>query len=292
MRIFSPSSYIQSVQLEMGSSAEDSVLRRRKTERELCVRLEFSIYIIIMPGRRKSSRQRGSSFSGTITRSRAGKATILLLVDRQNAGPSKVLTTERLVFFRDHYEIESGQGNDTASVPRGRQTERPAVESPHDREASSFSGTITRSRAGKATILLLVQEVDRQNARPSKVLTTDRLVFFSDDESGQGNDTASGPRGRQTERPAVESPHYREASSFSGTITRSRAGKATILLLVQEVDRTPGRRKSSRQRGSSFSGTITRSTERLVFSATIRDGEGEWAHYLSVATFFWSSFTI
>ena len=117
-------------------------------------------YLYIMPGRRKSSRQRGSSFSGTITRSRA---TILLLVDRQNAGPSKVLTTERLVFFRDHYEIESGQGNDTASVPRGRQTERPA---------------------------------------------------------------------------------------------------------------------------------ITRSTERLVFSETIRDGEGERAHYLSVATFFWSSFTI
>ena len=31
------------------------------------------------------------------------------------ARPSKVLTTERLVFFRDDYEIESGQGNDTAS---------------------------------------------------------------------------------------------------------------------------------------------------------------------------------
>jgi hypothetical protein len=55
------------------------------------------------------------------------------------ARPSKVLTTERLVFFRDHYEILSGQGNDTASVPRGRQTERPAVESPHDREACLFS---------------------------------------------------------------------------------------------------------------------------------------------------------
>jgi hypothetical protein len=54
------------------------------------------------------------------------------------ARPSKVLTTERLVFFRDDYEIESGQSNDTASVPRGRQTERPAVESPHDREACLF----------------------------------------------------------------------------------------------------------------------------------------------------------
>ena len=48
------------------------------------------------------------------------------------ARPAKVLTTERLVFFRDDYEIESGQGNDTASVPRGRRTERPAVESPYD----------------------------------------------------------------------------------------------------------------------------------------------------------------
>ena len=54
------------------------------------------------------------------------------------ARPSKVLTTERLVFFRDDYEIESGQSNDTASVPRGRQTERPTVESPHDREACLF----------------------------------------------------------------------------------------------------------------------------------------------------------
>ena len=73
-------------------------------------------------------------------------------------------------------------------------------------------------------------------ARPSKVLTTESLVFFRGDyeiESGQGNDTASGPRGRQTERPAVESPHYREACLFSDE----------------------------------------------------RDGEG--AHYLSVATFFW-----
>ena len=55
------------------------------------------------------------------------------------ARPSKVLTTERLVLFRDEYEIESGQGNDTASDPRGRQTERPAFESPHDREACPFS---------------------------------------------------------------------------------------------------------------------------------------------------------
>ena len=77
-------------------------------------------------------------FSGKITRSRAGKATILLLVqevDRQNTRPSKVLTTERLVFFRENYEIDSGQGNNTASVPR----QNPAVESPHDREACLFS---------------------------------------------------------------------------------------------------------------------------------------------------------
>ena len=41
-------------------------------------------------------------------------ATMLLLfeeVDRQNAGPSKVLMTERLIFFCDYYEIESGQDN-------------------------------------------------------------------------------------------------------------------------------------------------------------------------------------
>ena len=63
-------------------------------------------------------------------------------VDRQNARPSKVLTTERLVFFSDDYEIESGQGNDTAAVNRGRQTERPAIESPNDREACLFSVTI------------------------------------------------------------------------------------------------------------------------------------------------------
>ena len=41
-------------------------------------------------------------------------ATILLLfeeVDRQNAGPSKVLMTERLIVFSDYYEIESWQDN-------------------------------------------------------------------------------------------------------------------------------------------------------------------------------------
>ena len=75
-------------------------------------------------------------------------ATILLLfteVDRENAWPSKVLTTERLVFVSDDYEIESMQGNDTASVQRGRQTE---------------------------------------------CFTTERLIFFSDDlqmKSGQDN---------------------------------------------------------------------------------------------------------
>ena len=50
--------------------------------------------------------------------------------------------------------------------------------------------TVTRSKAGKATTLLLFKEVDTQNARPSKVLTTERLLFFSDDlemESGQDN---------------------------------------------------------------------------------------------------------
>jgi hypothetical protein len=76
-----------------------------------------------------------------ITRSRATILVIVEEVDRQNARPSKVLTTERLVFFRGDYEIESGQGNDTASGPRG------------------------------------FQEADRQNARPSKVLTTEKLVF-------------------------------------------------------------------------------------------------------------------
>ena len=41
-----------------------------------------------------------------ITRSRAGTE-----VESQNAGASKVLTTERLVFFSDDLEMESGQGN-------------------------------------------------------------------------------------------------------------------------------------------------------------------------------------
>jgi hypothetical protein len=70
--------------------------------------------IILMPGRPKSSRQGGSSFSGTITRSRAGKA------------------------------------NDTASAPRGRQTERPAVESPCDRESCLFSDE--RDGEGEGTL--------------------------------------------------------------------------------------------------------------------------------------------
>ena len=51
------------------------------------------------------------------------------------------LTVSVWCFSSDDYEIESGQGNDTASVQRGRQTEH----------------------------------------RPSKVLTTDRLIFFSDE---------------------------------------------------------------------------------------------------------------
>ena len=138
------------------------------------------IFYLYMPGRRKSSRLRGSSFSGTITRSRAGKETILLLVYRQTErrAVESPHATERLVFFRDHYEIESGQGNDTASVPGGRQTD---------------------------------------NAGPSKVLATERLVFFRD--------------------------HY-------------------------EID-----------------------GEACLFSDDKR-WRGERAHYLSVATFFWSSFTI
>ena len=52
--------------------------------------------------------------------------------------------------------------------------------------------TTTRLRAGKVTILILFKEVDRHNAQPSKVLTTERFIFFSNDyemESGsrQGN---------------------------------------------------------------------------------------------------------
>ena len=54
----------------------------------------------------------------------------------------QLILTERLVFFSDDYEIESGQGNDTAAVNRGRQTERPAIESPNDREACLFSDNL------------------------------------------------------------------------------------------------------------------------------------------------------
>ena len=108
---------------------------------------------------------------------------------RQTERPA--VESPHVVFY---YEINNGQVNDAASVEKSRQTEHLAVESPHGREARLFPVTITRSRAGKATTLILFKEVDRQNARPSKVLTTERLVFFSDDyetESGQGNDTAS-----------------------------------------------------------------------------------------------------
>ena len=72
-------------------------------EKQTESRVFGSNFYLCMAGRRKSSRQRGSSFSEMITRSRAGKATILLLVqeiDRQNARPSKVLTTERLLSFQ------------------------------------------------------------------------------------------------------------------------------------------------------------------------------------------------
>ena len=48
-------------------------------------------------------------------------------VEGQNARSSKVITTERPVFFSDDYEIESGQGNDTVSVQCGsRQNTRPS----------------------------------------------------------------------------------------------------------------------------------------------------------------------
>ena len=159
-----------------------------------------------MPGRRKSSRQRGSS-----------------------------------IVFRDDYEIESGQGNDTAS---GRQTERRAVESPHDREARLFQGLLRdRERARQRYCFCSKKQTGTTPGR-RKSSRQRGLVFFRDYyeiESGQGNDTASVPRSRQAQRQAVESPHDREASSFSGTITRSRAGKATILLLFQEADRQNAR---------------------------------------------------
>ena len=152
---------LQSVQLaskEMDSSAEDSVLRGRKTDRESCLRLEFSIYICLAvesPHDREARLFQGRLYR----RSRAGKATILLLVQargRQTERPAieSPHTTERLVFIRDHYDIESGKGNDTASVPRGRQTERPAVESPHGRETRLFSATIKRWRGGAGTLLV------------------------------------------------------------------------------------------------------------------------------------------
>ena len=63
-------------------------------------------------------------------------------VDIQNARPSKILTTERLVFFGDDYEIESGQGNDTASVQR--QNARPSKVL-----TTLFPATIKRWRAAK-----------------------------------------------------------------------------------------------------------------------------------------------
>ena len=58
--------------------------------------------------------------------------------------------------MRRYYDINFGPGpgvqftssNDPASVQRGRQTERPAVESPHDREARIFQGRLQdRERA-------------------------------------------------------------------------------------------------------------------------------------------------
>ena len=182
---------LQSVQLaskEMGSSAEDRVLRRRKTDRESCLRLKFSIYNA-RPSKVLTTERLVDRFQGRLRdRERARQRCCFCSKKQTGTTPGRRKSSRQrgLVFFRDNYEIESGQGNDTTSVPRGRQTERQAVESPHDREARrSFSGTITRSRAGKATILL---------------------------------------SGRQTERPAVESPHDREARLFQGPLgDRERA---------------------------------------------------------------------
>ena len=57
----------------------------------------------------------------------------------------------------------------TASVHRGRQTECPAVESPHDREAHLFLWRLRdRERARQRHCFCS----KRQNTRPSKVLTT------------------------------------------------------------------------------------------------------------------------
>ena len=92
-------------------------------------------------------------------------------------------------------------------------------------------------------------------ARPSKVLTTERLVFFRGDyqiESGQRNDTASGPRGRQAERPAVESPHDRQARLFRDHYEILSGRQRYCFCSKRQTDRTPDRRKSSRQRGLSF----------------------------------------
>ena len=148
--------------------------------RESCLRLKFSIYNA-RPSKVLTTERLVDRFQGRLRdRERARQRYCFCSKKQTGTTPGRRKSSRQrgLVFFRDNYEIESGQGNDTTSVPRGRQTERQAVESPHDREARrSFSGTITRSRAGKATILLLV---DRQNARPSKVLTTERLVFFRD----------------------------------------------------------------------------------------------------------------
>ena len=157
----------------MGSSTENRVFG--------------SNFLSIMPGRRKSSRQRGSS-----------------------------------IVFRGDYEIESGQGNDTAS---GRQTERRAVESPHDREARLFQGPLgDRERARQRYYFCSKRQTDRTPGRRKSSRQRGSSIVFRDDyeiESGQGNDTASG---RQTERPAVESPHDREARLFQGPLgDRERA---------------------------------------------------------------------
>ena len=84
-----------------------------------------------------------------------------------------------------------------------------------------------------ATILLLFIEVDRQNARPSEVLATERLVFFSEVYRERARQRyCSDQRGTQTELPAVESPHDREARLFQrrlidGERERARQRPAT-----------------------------------------------------------------
>ncbi|CAI8017913.1 hypothetical protein GBAR_LOCUS10807, partial [Geodia barretti] len=53
--------------------------------------------------------------------------------------------------------------------------------------------------------------------------------------------------------PAVESPHNREARLFQGRLRdRERATQRYCFWSKRQTDRTPGRRKSSRQRGLSF----------------------------------------